>query len=165
VSDATAPFVAVVRRELRRRLLEEQLPRITRCAELLGDERVWERPSPNTNSVGNLILHLCGNTTQWILAEFTALEDQRDRDAEFAARGGVSVAELCKRLGEVYTAACDAVDAATEAQLLAEREVQGYPETGLSAVLHVLEHSSGHAGQIYAWTKQATGVDLKFYDL
>ena len=82
MSDATAPFVAVVRRELRRRLLEEQLPRITRCAELLGDQRVWERPSPNTNSVGNLILHLCGNTTQWILAEFTALEDQRDRDAD-----------------------------------------------------------------------------------
>lgn len=165
MSDATAPFVAVVRRELRRRLLEEQLPRITRCAELLGDERVWERPSPNTNSVGNLVLHLCGNTTQWILAEFTALEDQRDRDAEFFARGGVSVAELCAKLDEVYTAACDAVDAATEAQLLAERTVQGYPETGLSAVLHVLEHSSGHAGQIYAWTKQATGVDLKFYDL
>ena len=165
MSDATAPFVAVVRRELRRRLLEEQLPRITRCAELLGDERVWERPSPNTNSVGNLILHLCGNTTQWILAEFTALEDQRDRDAEFAARGGVSVAELCAKLGEVYSAACDAVDAATETQLHAEREVQGYAETGLSAVLHVLEHSSGHAGQIDAWTKQATGVDLKFYDL
>ena len=165
MSDAAAPVIAVVRRELRRRLLEEQLPRITRCAELLGDERVWERPSPNTNSVGNLILHLCGNTTQWILAEFTALEDQRDRDAEFAARGGVSVAELCTKLDEVYTAACDAVDAATEAQLLAERTVQGYPETGLSAVLHVLEHSSGHAGQIYAWTKQATGVDLKFYDL
>ena len=165
MSDAAAPVIAVVRRELRRRLLEEQLPRITRCAELLGDERVWERPSPNTNSVGNLILHLCGNTTQWILAELTALEDQRDRDAEFAARGGVSVAELCTKLDEVYTAACDAVDAATEAQLLAERTVQGYPETGLSAVLHVLEHSSGHAGQIYAWTKQATGVDLKFYDL
>ena len=51
------------------------------------------------------------------------------------------------------------------AQLLAERTVQGYPETGLSAVLHVLEHSSGHAGQIYAWTKQVAGVDLKFYDL
>ena len=165
MSDAAAPVIAVVRRELRRRLLEEQLPRITRCAELLGDERVWERPSPNTNSVGNLILHLCGNTTQWILAEFTALEDQRDRDAEFTARGGVSVAELSKKLGEVYTDACDAVDAASEAQLLAERTVQGYPETGLSAVLHVLEHSSGHAGQIYAWTKQVAGVDLKFYDL
>jgi len=32
-------------------------------------------------------------------------------------------------------------------------------------VLHVMEHMSGHAGQIYAWTKQVTGKDLAFYDL
>ena len=43
--------------------------------------------------------------------------------------------------------------------------MQGYAETGLSTILHVLEHSSGHAGQIYSWTKQVTGVDLAFYDL
>jgi hypothetical protein len=42
---------------------------------------------------------------------------------------------------------------------------QRYRESGLQAVLHVLEHFSGHAGQIYFWTKQVTGQDLKFYDL
>ena len=165
MSDAAAPVIAVVRRELRRRLLEEQLPRITRCAELLGDERVWERPSPNTNSVGNLIRHLCGNTTQWILAQFTDLDEARAREQEFAATGGASVDELCAQLGCVYSEACDVVDAVPEEQLVAPRTVQGYAETGLSAILHVLEHSSGHAGQIYSWTKQVTGVDLAFYDL
>ena len=74
-----AAWVAIVRRELRRRLIEEQLPRICRCARMLGDERVWDRPTPNTNSVGNLIRHLCGNTTQWILAQFTDLDDARAR--------------------------------------------------------------------------------------
>ncbi|MGC6486065.1 MAG: DinB family protein [Planctomycetota bacterium] len=156
---------AILRREFRRRLIEEQLPRISRCARLLGDEGVWERPSPNTNAVGNLILHLCGNTTQWILAQFTELPDQRRREQEFAAAGGRSVDELCAQLEAVYRAACEVVDAVTEAQLLSPRTVQGYDETGLSAVLHVLEHTSGHAGQIYSWTKQATGVDLAFYDL
>jgi len=165
VSDATGELVAIVRREFRRRLIEEQLPRITRCAELLGEQQVWQRPSANTNSVGNLILHLCGNTTQWILAEFTALEDRRERDAEFAADGGQSVAELSAALARVYHDACDTVDQVEQAQLLAPRTIQGYAETGLSAILHVLEHTSGHAGQIYAWTKQATGIDLKFYAL
>lgn len=154
-----------VRREFRRRLIEEQLPRITRCAELLGDDRVWQRPSDNTNSVGNLILHLCGNTTQWIMAQFTELSDQRKRDAEFAATGGLTTQQLTERLREVYTEACAIVDDVSLAQLLAARVVQGYDETGLSAILHVLEHTSGHAGQIYAWTKQATGIDLSFYDL
>lgn len=165
MSDTGAELVATVRREFRRRLIEEQLPRITRCAEMLGEERVWQRPSPNTNSVGNLILHLCGNTTQWILAEFTQLEDRREREAEFAADGGQTVAELNSALGAVYHSACDTVDNLEAAELLAPRTIQGYAENGLSAVLHVLEHTSGHAGQIYAWTKQALGVDLRFYDL
>ena len=160
-----AAWVAIVRRELRRRLIEEQLPRICRCARMLGDERVWDRPTPNTNSVGNLILHLCGNTTQWILAQFTDLDDARAREQEFAATGGASVDELGAQLERVYREACDVVDAVSEEQLVAPRTVQGYAETGLSAILHVLEHSSGHAGQIYSWTKQVTGVDLAFCDL
>ena len=154
-----------VRREFRRRLVQEQLPRIQRCAELLGDDRIWQRPSANTNSVGNLILHLCGNTTQWIMAQFTDLTDQRQRAAEFATDGGFNVAQLTSRLHDVYTEACQVVDNVSVEQLLAPRTVQGYQETGLSAILHVLEHTSGHAGQIYAWTKQATGIDLSFYDL
>jgi uncharacterized damage-inducible protein DinB len=163
--DAVATLANQIKREFRRRLIEEQLPRITRCAELLGDERVWQRPSPTTNSAGNLILHLCGNTTQWIMAQFTELKDQRVRDTEFAAAHDLSVAQLSARLCEVYTTACDTVDIVTTEQLLADRTVQGYAETGLSTILHVLEHTSGHAGQIYAWTKQATGLDLKFYDV
>lgn len=165
MTDAAQQFADQVRREFRRRLIEEQLPRMSHCAELLGDERIWQRPSANTNSAGNLILHLCGNTTQWIMAQFTELTDQRQRDAEFAADGGRTVAQLTARLRDVYTEACDVVDNVTLEQLLAQRTVQGYQETGLSAILHVLEHTSGHAGQIYAWTKQATGIDLSFYDL
>jgi len=161
--DAAVVFANQVKREFRRRLIEEQLPRITRCAELLGEEHIWQRPTANGNSAGNLILHLAGNTTQWILAQFTELTDQRQRDGEFATSGGLRVAELTERLRDVYTRACAAVDAVTVAQMLAERTVQGYAETGLSIILHVLEHSSGHAGQIYAWTKQATGKDLSFY--
>ena len=51
-------------------------------------------------------------------------------------------------------------------QLLARKTYQDrYDETGLGAVLHVMEHFSGHAGQIYAFTKQVKNVDLRFYDL
>ena len=73
---------------------------------------------------------------------------------------------LLARLAAVVDRACDVVAALPVEELLRPRLVQArYQETGLSAVLHVLEHFSGHAGQIYAWTKQATGQDLRFYDL
>lgn len=151
--------------EFRRRLQGEYLPRIARCVELLGDERLWQRPAANCNSVGNLLLHLCGNLTQWILANFGAVADARDRPAEFAAEGGATGDELVQRFRAVVDACCDVVDGLDAAELLRERPVQVYRETGLSSVLHAMEHCSGHAGQIYHWTKQVTGLDLRFYDL
>jgi len=152
--------------EFRRRLQGEYLPRIARCVQLLGPARLWQRPGPHGNSVGNLLLHLRGNTTQWILAAFGDVDDQRQRDWEFAAEGGSDGDSLLATLTAVVERACEVVDGLDATELLRVHRIQQrYDETGLAAVLHVLEHFSGHAGQIYAWTKQALGIDLKFYDL
>ena len=165
-ADDAAALARIVAGQFRRRLLAEQLPRLRVCVGMLGDAGVWRRPAPHCNAVGNLLLHLRGNTTQWILATFGAVDDARNRPAEFAATEGSTGAELLDALAAVWQRACDLVDGLSVAELLRPRLVQGrYTETGLAAVLHVLEHCSGHAGQIYAWTKQATGQDLKFYDL
>ncbi len=165
--DAAAPKLArIVAAEFRRRLLDEHLPRLRRCVAALGDGGTWRRPHAHGNSVGNLLLHLAGNTTQWILANFGAVVDARDRAAEFAADGGMTGEQLLAHLESVYRRAVAVVESLAVDELLRERLVQGrYRETGLSSVLHVLEHCSGHAYQVYAATKQALGVDLKFYDL
>ncbi len=150
----------------RKHVQQEQLARIARCVAKLSPADLWRRPSPNCNSVGNLLLHLTGNTTQWILANFGRVADHRDRAGEFAAVEGRDGATLLAALTAVVAEACDVVDGLSVAELLRERAVQQrYRETGLSSVLHVLEHFSGHAGQIFAWTKQVTGEDLRFYDL
>jgi len=155
-----------VRAEFRRHMQQEYVARIGRCIELLDERDVWHRPNSASNSVGNLLLHLCGNITQWILATFDGRDDRRDRPAEFAARSGASGRELHQRLAAIVAEACDVVDRLSIDELLRERTIQArYRETGLAAVLHVMEHMSGHAGQIYAWTKQVTGKDLAFYDL
>lgn len=156
----------VVATEFRRRLLGEHIPRLSHCIRLLREDQLWQRQGIHGNSIGNLLLHLRGNVTQWILATFGATGDARDRAAEFAASGGPSGAELLAALATTYTAACDTVDGLSVAELLRERTIQGrFRESGLSAVLHVLEHASGHAYQIYAATKLLTGEDLRFYDL
>lgn len=166
LTDTGTALTNGIARAFRRHLQGECLPRIRRCVELLGDDRVWLKPHPNGNSVGNLVLHLCGNVTQWILVTFRNEPDQRNRPAEFAASGGVAASELMRRLQITVDAACECVDRLSTTDLLRERIIQQqFRETGLSAVLHVLEHFSGHAGQIYFFTKQLTGLDLKFYDL
>src|SRR5437660_12876683 len=67
-------------------LVEDFLPRIESCLERLTDEQIWWRPNQQSNSIGNLLLHLCGNARQWIVCGVGGAVDRRDRNAEFAQR-------------------------------------------------------------------------------
>ena len=53
--------------EARQLIAGEYLPKIETCLEKLTDEQVWWRPNSESNSIGNLVLHLCGNARQWIV--------------------------------------------------------------------------------------------------
>jgi uncharacterized damage-inducible protein DinB len=169
VSDRDAAFATGVAAAFRAHLLEEYVPRIGACVARLDAEQLWHRPGPHNNSVANLLLHLEGNTRQWILAGIGGLDDHRDRTGEFAAEAGAgqpSGEELMHRLTTTVQAAVTVVEALPTDQWLAVRRFQDrWERTCLAGVLHVLEHFSGHAGQIYAYTKQVLGVDLKFWDL
>ena len=46
----------------------EYLSKIERSLEYLTEEDIWWRPNEASNSIGNLLLHLCGNVTQWIIS-------------------------------------------------------------------------------------------------
>src|SRR5262245_12282977 len=48
-------------------LLGDYLPKLERCLEKLNDDQIWWRANEESNSIGNLILHLCGNVRQWIV--------------------------------------------------------------------------------------------------
>jgi hypothetical protein len=49
------------------------------------------------------------------------------------------------------------------ARLAESVTIQGYDVTVLQAVYHVVEHFSGHTGQIIFATKLLTGKDLGFH--
>jgi uncharacterized damage-inducible protein DinB len=137
--------------------------RIESCLGTLAAEQVWARGSENENAVGNLVLHLCGNVRQWIVAGVGEAADVRQRDGEFAARGGVPVSELAERLRAVVAEAAAVLGRVT-AERLAERiVVQQYETTVLAAIYHVVEHFAEHTGQIIFATKMLTGTDLGFY--
>src|SRR6266550_7399818 len=75
-------------------LIEDFLPKIERCLERLTDEQIWWRPNAQSNSIGNLLLHLSGNARQWIVCGVGGAADSRDRNAEFAQRDMISREEL-----------------------------------------------------------------------
>ncbi len=121
------------------------------------------RGSEAQNAVGNLVLHLCGNARQWILSGVAGHQYVRERDAEFAARGGIDGADLKARLAATVDEATDAIAHLTTEDLTRHTQVQGYDVTVLEAVYHVVEHFSFHTGQIIFVTKLATTEDLGFY--
>src|SRR5512146_1879510 len=132
----------------RMKLAEQYWPRMKQCVESLSDEQVWWRPNGASNSVGNLMLHLNGNVTQWVVASFNRQEDRRNRPAEFGAREGASAAELVATLGATVKRAVETLARLTEADLVATYEIQGFTVSGLQAVYQVVEHFALHYGQV-----------------
>src|SRR3984893_12120525 len=85
-------------RQWRSRFEERYLPRIVGCLEQLSDEEIWWRPNAASNSVGNLVLHVCGNMRQWIISGLGGAADLRERDKEFAERGPIGREALLEEL-------------------------------------------------------------------
>jgi hypothetical protein len=158
-SELAALFLAFSRTKL----LDQFWPRLKACVEPMTVEQVWWRPNEASNSVGNILLHLNGNMTQWIVASFNKYEDKRDRPAEFSAHGGLNAAELLDRLGATIAAAEKVLNRLTVEELLAPYEIQGYHVRGLEAVYQVIEHFGLHYGQIAYIAKSLSGKDLGFY--
>lgn len=148
-----------------RSLLQDYLAKIERCLGLLNDEQIWWRANPESNSIGNLLLHLSGNVRQWIVVGLGGAPDTRDRDAEFAQREVVSQTDLLARLTQTLHEADATLAAFDPEQLLQKFRIQGLEVPALEAILHVVEHFSMHTGQIILLTKLLTATDLHFYDL
>jgi uncharacterized damage-inducible protein DinB len=151
--------------QARSHLTEDFMPQIRKCLEILDDDDLWWRADESNNSVGNLILHLCGNVRQWIIAGLGGEPDLRQRSKEFSERSHVPRAVLLAKLEETVQEADGVLAACQSDALLAERSIQGFQKTALQAIFHVVEHFSFHTGQIIYITKLRQRVDLKFYDL
>ncbi len=160
MSDIGAEFLA----RSRYHLSEDFLPKIERCLALLADEQIWWRPTSQSNSIGNLLLHLSGNARQWIVCGVGAAPDARDRDAEFAQREVIPRAELSSLLRQTLREVDSTLAEFDPGKLLEIRKIQGLDVSVLEAILHVVEHFSMHTGQIILMTKMLTQEDLAFYE-
>lgn len=143
--------------------LRENVPRIEKCFALLTEEEAWHPPNPTSNSMANLILHLCGNIRQYIVSSLGKTEDVRQRDIEFSTRSGYSKTELIDKITNTIEEAASVIESATAEDLMQARLVQGFEMTGIGIVIHVVEHLTYHVGQIAYYTKFLKNKDLGFY--
>lgn len=149
--------------------LEENVPRIKKCLELISEEELWKKPNSNLNSIGNLIIHLRGNITQYVMSSLGNKPDKRHRNQEFGTPemmdlSDYSKASLIQIFEKTISDAVQTIKNLSNHELNRLRLVQGFELTGIGILIHVCEHLSYHVGQISLLTKLYVNKDLGYYD-
>lgn len=132
------------------------------CLSQLSDKQIWSRPDDSMNSIGNLMLHLCGNVRQWIASGVGGAPDTRERQKEFDERGPIPRAELLSRIEATVQDATDVFTAVTPETLLVELTIQGFETTGLGAIVHSVSHFRGHVQEIVHMSRSVLGDAYEF---
>ena len=158
-------LAALILRQWRSRFEERYLPRITNCLDQLSDEQIWWRPNDASNSIGNLVLHICGNMRQWIISGLGGAADLRQRDREFAEHGPIPASVLRDKFQQTVAEACGVLGRLKPGALTRRYLIQQFDVTGYEAAAHVIEHVAYHAGQIIYVTKLKRAKDLGFTQL
>ncbi|MBX9734994.1 MAG: DUF1572 domain-containing protein [Chitinophagaceae bacterium] len=143
-------------------LIEENFTKLHKCITLLTNEQIWFRPTSNINSIGNIVLHLCGNISEWILNAIDGQTLIRKRNEEFTANNSYSKQELLELLSIKKAQVVDVLKKVNTSELLRIRKVQVYDATGTSVLLHVTEHFSYHVGQVAYQTKILNNISELF---
>ena len=143
-------------------LLTQSLHKICHCLGQLDQDQIWWRPNPELNSIGNLVLHLCGNLNQWAVAGITGASDERQRESEFQADRSHHREELLSLLEQNVQRACEVLQSLSAANLLEPRTIQGFSVSVLGAISHTVPHFVGHTHQIIYLTRQQLGERYQF---
>jgi uncharacterized damage-inducible protein DinB len=141
---------------------QEYLGKIESAVSPLSEEQIWWRANEASNSIANLLAHLSGNLSQWVLQGLAGESYERHRSAEFAARGGRTKAELLEELRKTVGRCRAAVARLGDAELDRPYRIQKYEPDGHAALFHTVEHMSYHTGQIVLLAKMM-GAALDFY--
>ena len=145
-------------------LVKEYPIKIRHCVNALPRAAVWDRPNESSNSIGNLLVHLAGNVTEWILGGVGGQSITRHRAGEFAQKDGADGVTLLKNLEAVLREADCVLAGLTEQDLERSIVIQGRETTVIGAIYHVVEHFAMHTGQIVLLTKIYAPGKIRFYE-
>ena len=145
-------------------LAYEYPTKIRLAVETLDETVIWKRANDESNSIGNLLLHLAGNVREWIVCGIGGTSSDRDRASEFAAKDGFTRSQLLSGLTESVFGADLVLASLSESDLDREVTIQGRETTIFAAIYHVVEHFSMHTGQIIMLAKMYKPSAVHFYE-
>jgi Protein of unknown function (DUF1572) len=133
---------------LRTRITKVFPAQVRAAVEQLSDEELWWRPNAQSNSVGNLVLHLAGSLLHHLCRSVGGFEYHRDRPGEFAERGPVPRQQVLAAFDKAIEQAGRTFDALDAAKLVAPSSEPDRHAIVFEDVLGAAVHMSTHVGQI-----------------
>src|SRR5579862_724583 len=127
--------------------MEELRSEVRKVGEGLTDEQLWRRPLEQSNSIGHLMLHLCGNLNHFVGAQLGHTAYVREREREFTESNFPSRAQLFEQLDNAVATFRRVVGQLTEEQMLAPHPSERFG-TVLKALVHIVSHFALHRGQM-----------------
>jgi uncharacterized damage-inducible protein DinB len=148
-----APLGSEFLQMVRSRLLDEFPGQIRACLDALHEDDLWWRPHDQANAVGNLVLHLAGSNRFYLGHAIGGGADVRERDAEFAARGSQSKADVYAVYDDARATVRQVLGALTPERLVETTAAGGQSSSFARILMHVTHHNALHIGQIVWVTK------------
>ncbi len=137
--------------------------RLVTCLDAIDNTRLWDDFAPNLASPGNLVLHLVGNLSQYVLKTLGGCDYYRDRSKEFADKPSLDREALKSLLFQTVDACRAVVERLDEEELCWSYIVQGQERTGYEILVLAIEHFGYHTGQFAWFTKYLFGGEIDFF--
>lgn len=138
---------------LRARLTRILPAQIRSCIEELTDEQLWWRPNEQSNSVGNLVLHVSGSMRHYLSRGVGGIQYERDRPAEFSERRPIPKAELLAIFDETINQAAKILGSLDSPRFFEATDEPDYVPTIFDLIYNISIHLATHTGQIVYITK------------
>jgi uncharacterized damage-inducible protein DinB len=138
---------------IRSRMVDDYPSQIGQCLGVITDEDLWWRPDEKSNALGNIMLHLVGSNRLYVGYGVGARAIERDRAAEFSARGNPGREMVVNAWNETVHMMRQVFDALQPSQLMERTDRTGKMTTSGSILLHASHHTAAHMGQVVWITK------------
>ncbi|PYR80787.1 MAG: hypothetical protein DMF87_07740 [Acidobacteria bacterium] len=138
---------------IRSRMVDDYPTQIGQCLDVITDQDLWWRPDEKSNALGNILLHLIGSNRLYVGYGVGARALERDRAAEFTARGNPGRAAVVTAWDETVHMMRQVFDSLQPSQMMETTDRTGKVTTIASILLHASHHTAAHLGQVVWITK------------
>ncbi|HEV8604165.1 MAG TPA: DinB family protein [Tepidisphaeraceae bacterium] len=128
----------------------------------LSDEDLNWRPNPQSNSITNLILHICGSLTERYAHNIAGQPNTRNRTSEFDTTAQRAKSDLLQMIDDAFHIVDAVLTQMPHTTLFDTTQIRGRDRSILDLIATTSAHTAEHLGQIIYIAKIRLGPKYQY---